>query len=52
MKPLIFTQSLRDDILAFPEIEIDLNDKKFALSSKISGPIHHCFLDFIFDVME
>lgn len=49
---MVFSQALREDILQFPEIEIDLNSKQFNLEYSPSAPIHRCFLEMIFDVME
>ena len=43
---------MREDILVFPEVEIELNSKNYDLDCEVSAPTHRCFLSFIFDALE
>lgn len=45
-------KELRENILTFPQIEIDLEGKSYDLKSSVNEPIHRIYLDFMFDAIE
>ena len=51
-RPSIFSPELREEILSFPEIEIELNNRHFDLESSRNREVHRCFISFMFDSLE
>ena len=49
---MIFSPELREEILQFPEIEIELSNRRFDLEGSRNKEVHSCFLQFMFDVLE